>query len=373
MKAGWTEKRVGDILQLEYGKPLEDKLRKADGLYPAYGANGEKARSDEFYCDKPSIIVGRKGSAGEINLTEARFWPLDVTYYVTFDERQYDLQFLFYLLTMLELPRLAKGVKPGINRNEVYSQAVLVPPLPEQRRLVALLDAAFAGIAMAKANTEANLQNARAVFDSHLEAVFSQRGAGWEEKKLGEISKINYGYTESACAENVGPKFLRITDIQNNFVDWSKVPYCPIEAIDYPKYKLVDGDIVFARTGATTGKSYVVSNPPDAVFASYLIRVQLRAEALSPSFVNLFFQTKSYWDNIRLGATGSAQGGFNATKLSEMIIPFPKAPAEQQRIIAKLNAFRAETQRLEALSRLKLAALAELKQALLHQAFAGAL
>lgn len=101
MKRLWTEKRVGEILTLEYGKPLDDVDRKPDGLYPVYGANGEKDRSDRFYFDRPSIIVGRKGSAGEVNLTDEKFWPLDVTYFVTFDEQQHDLRFLYYLLTTL--------------------------------------------------------------------------------------------------------------------------------------------------------------------------------------------------------------------------------------------------------------------------------
>ncbi len=96
---------------MEYGKPLPKSKRKDGGLYPVYGANGEKDRTDEYYHDKQSIIVGRKGSAGEINLTGKKFWPLDVSYFVTFDYKKYDLNFLYYLLGNLELPKLAKGVK----------------------------------------------------------------------------------------------------------------------------------------------------------------------------------------------------------------------------------------------------------------------
>lgn len=136
----WEEKSVGEIVRLEYGKPLDGGDRKPDGQYPVYGANGEKDRTDKFYYDKPSIIIGRKGSAGEINLTEPKFWPLDVTYFITFDEQQHDLRFLYYLLTTLGLPSLAKGVKPGINRNEVYSQVTRIPLLPEQQRIAVKLD-----------------------------------------------------------------------------------------------------------------------------------------------------------------------------------------------------------------------------------------
>ena len=94
---------------------------------------------NNFLYENPSIIVGRKGSAGEITLTEPKFWALDVTYYVTFDEERYSLDFLYYLLKKLDLPSLATGVKPGINRNNVYSISVKVPTLSSQKRISAVL------------------------------------------------------------------------------------------------------------------------------------------------------------------------------------------------------------------------------------------
>jgi len=248
-----------------------------------------------------------------------------------------------------------------------------IPPLPEQQRIVRILDEAFAAIATARANTERNLQNARDLFESHLNAVFSQRGEGWVVRPLRDLSLIGYGYTASACREQVGPKFLRITDIQDNRVDWSDVPYCRVDASDLPKYRLANGDIVFARTGATTGKSYLVTDPPEAVFASYLIRVQLVAGELVPQFVNLFFQTRAYWEAIQAGVSGSAQGGFNATKLGELPVPFPESIAQQRAIVSELGGLSAETSRLAALYQRKLAALEELRKSLLHQAFAGEL
>ena len=124
---------------------------------------------------------------------------------------------------------------------------------------------------------------------------------GWEVKELAAVSAINYGYTESASSEPVGPRFLRITDIQDDRVEWESVPYCKIEAAVVPKYRLASGDIVFARTGATTGKSFLVDDPPDAVFASYLIRLRLLDKTLLPEFVSLFFQTAGYWQSIKDG------------------------------------------------------------------------
>ena len=137
---GWVEVTVKKVLSLEYGKPLDRSERKEKGLYPVYGANGIKARSDKYYCDVPSIIVGRKGSAGELTMTEDRYWPLDVTYFVKFDKDKYDLKFLLYMLSRLNMPSLATGVKPGINRNKVYAKKVFVPPLDQQKIIAKKLD-----------------------------------------------------------------------------------------------------------------------------------------------------------------------------------------------------------------------------------------
>lgn len=132
---GWDTKKIREILKLEYGKPLCDSLRKNDGKYPVYGANGIKDRSDDFYCNEKTIIVGRKGSAGELTLTEEKFWPLDVTYFVKLDSKKYDLIFVFHMLTYLNLPKLATGVKPGINRNAVYEISVNVPDINIQMQI----------------------------------------------------------------------------------------------------------------------------------------------------------------------------------------------------------------------------------------------
>ena len=158
----------------------------------------------------------------------------------------------------------------------------------------------------------------------------------WQAAKLATLSTINYGYTEKASTEPVGPRFLRITDIRTDGVDWKSVPFCPIDSAVLPKFRLAHDDIVFARTGATTGKSHLVQDPPEAVFASYLIRLRLRTDQLLPRFLNLYFQTADYWCSIEAGSTGSAQGGFNARKLGELSIRFPP-PEEQRRIVAILD------------------------------------
>ncbi|MGL5754962.1 MAG: restriction endonuclease subunit S [Paraclostridium sp.] len=149
------------------------------------------------------------------------------------------------------------------------------------------------------------------------------------------IEKINYGYTESATMDKVGPKFLRITDIKENGVDWNTVPYCTIYEKNYDKYKLNKGDIVVARTGATTGKNYIIDEDVEAVFASYLIRFTLR-EDINRKYVSYFMKTQDYWNQIMEERKGIAQPGVNAQKLSNIVIPLPPL-AEQERIVKRIE------------------------------------
>ena len=247
MKTNWQTQKLGDILKLEYGKPLPKSKRDVNGKYPVYGANGEKERSNDFYFDKPSIMVGRKGSAGELNLTEEKFWPLDVTYFVTFDEKKYDLKFLYDLLITLELPRLAKGVKPGLNRNEVYAIEVEVPTLAEQRRLVKILDEVFEKVATAKENAEKNLQNSKELFESYARTAFENPGS-WSTKPLGEVCNLYQGIainakTRHALVEKSELPLLRIKDLKNNTVEQY------IDPNNYPKNALVvESDLIYTKT-----------------------------------------------------------------------------------------------------------------------------
>ena len=153
--------------------------------------------------------------------------------------------------------------------------------------------------------------------------------------KLGSISdKIDYGLTTSAQdIDDDKPKFLRITDIQNNSVNWDSVPSCECTEKDYEKYALRKGDVVFARTGATTGKSFLIQDCPQAVFASYLIRVS-PSSRINSEYLSWFFQTSNYWRKITFSSTGTAQPGVNSTKLKELEIPLP--PLEEQKRIAAI-------------------------------------
>ena len=295
---------------------------------------------------------------------------------VRFDKAAILPAFFNYFAQESEYLRLVASRCTGTTRNRISRSSlgeieVPFPSLREQERIVAILDQAFAGIAAATERIEASIINSKTSFETLLDAALIRTSKDWPSKRLSEVSMIDYGYTESATNERVGPKFLRITDIQDGSVDWDRVPYCKIPDESIPKYLLQDGDIVFARTGATTGKSFQVANPPHAVFASYLIRVRQTKADIIPPLLSYLFKTTSYWKAVRAGTSGSAQGGFNATKLAALEICYPKSTEEQRTLALELDSLAGETDRLKSVYQNKLAALGALKQSLLHQAFSG--
>ena len=159
---------------------------------------------------------------------------------------------------------------------------------------------------------------------------------GWVWTVVSDITtSILYGISESA--KNIGKyKLLRITDIQENHVNWTCVPFTDYEEEKAKSYLLKDGDIVFARTGATVGKSYLVAGiNQETLYASYLIRVQ-SSENILTKYVKLFFESGYYWEQIELNSVGIGQPNVNGTILGNLNIPLPPL-AEQQRIVAEIE------------------------------------
>ena len=159
---------------------------------------------------------------------------------------------------------------------------------------------------------------------------------GWAWTTVNNISKsIIYGVSESAKSEGKY-KLLRITDIQNNKVDWETVPFTDFDDDKVASYILYDGDIVFARTGATVGKSYLIKGlSQKAIYASYLIRVQT-FDLILPEYVKLFFESGYYWEQIELTSVGIGQPNVNGTILGSLNIPLPPF-AEQKRIVIEID------------------------------------
>ncbi|MFS2585300.1 restriction endonuclease subunit S [Bacteroides uniformis] len=161
---------------------------------------------------------------------------------------------------------------------------------------------------------------------------------GWEWERWGNIAlSIQYGYNAPAL-ERGDIKMVRISDIHDNVVQWENVPFCNIEAYDIDTYLLKENDILFARTGGTVGKSFLVQSVPEpAIYAGYLIRTRYSKE-LCPQYLKSFMESRLYWEQLKSGTIATAQPNCNGKTLGRMLLPIPPK-AEQSRLVQKLASF----------------------------------
>jgi type I restriction enzyme S subunit len=367
----WPVKTLGDVATIATGK-IDVNAATENGEYPFFTCSRDVYRIDDAPFEGKAILVAGNGDLN-VKYYEGRFNAYQRTYFLfARDENKCYPRYLFWFLENY-LDVLRSGASGStikyIRLGDLSEASIAVPPLEEQKRIVALLDTATERVTELTACYEQARTHANNLFASALRDAL-ESNPDWPVKTLGDISEIAYGYTESAKNEEVGPKFLRITDIKDRGVNWDEVPFCPIDTEQLKRHRLEDGDIVFARTGATTGKSFLVIDPPLAVCASYLIRLRIDKKMVSPDFLNLNFQTTGYWKQVNDGMSGAAQGGFNATKLGLLEIPVPSL-AEQKKIVVQLDSMRAKTSEMVAAYDAKLTAAKNLRQSILEAAFAG--
>lgn len=257
----------------------------------------------------------------------------------------------------------------AIRPAHVLEYEIPLPPLAEQRRVVARIENLAAKIGDARSFHQRATAEVEALLTSASARFFRPR-QGWATLLVGEFCEpAQYGYTESATEQPIGPRFLRITDIQNGRVDWERVPFC--RCPELTKYLLKPGDLVFARTGATTGKSLLIRECPEAIFASYLIRLRVR-HTVSVDYLYRYFQSPSYWEQIADEKKGTGQSNLNGTKLQKLKVPVAP-PDEQRRIVAELQALHAEVDQLKRHQSDTSAELDALLPAILDRAFKGEL
>jgi type I restriction enzyme S subunit len=367
MKEGWQTKRLGDVATLQRGFDLPTRNR-VHGEFPLVSSSGIIDTHHEGPVKAPGVATGRSGSIGNVFYVEKDFWPLNTVLFVK-DFHGNNPRFVFHLLRKFDLTRFASGAGvPTLNRNFVHDETVVVPSLSEQRRIVGILDEAFAGIATAKAAAEKNLQNAHALFESHLNAVFTQRGEGWNEKLLGDVSGFQGGSqppksTFSTTCKNGYVRLLQIRDFKTD----DKAVYIAMS----PKNRVCSNDdIMIGRYGASVGQ---IHRGKSGAYNVALIKTIPDEATIDRDFF-YYYLTSSLFQQPLLTVAGSrsAQAGFSKTDIADYLVPLPPLPKQRQ-IVGQLDGLSQGTQQLESIYKRKLAALDALKKSLLHQAFSGQL
>jgi type I restriction enzyme S subunit len=373
----WQTKRLGDVLQLNYGKSLSVKYR-VEGPIPVYGSNGIVGSHNEAIVDAPGLIVGRKGSAGQVHRSLGPFCPIDTTFYVTAaDAPDTDLEFLYYLLRHLDLTRITGDVGvPGLNREMAYMEPVHFPAaLPEQKKIAHILSTVQRAIEaqerIIQTTTELKKALMHKLFTEGLrnepqkQTEIGPVPESWEVVPLGELLEIaQYGMSVKGNPEGDYP-ILRMTNQVNGQIVGRNLQFVEITDGDFEKFKVERADILFNRTNSLdlVGRTAIFNLEGEFVFASYLIRLRTDETKLNSFFLNSYFNTDEIQARLKSIATRAvSQSNISATRLKGFPIPKPSLD-EQDEIVAHATAL----DRKLAIHRSKLEQIQDLFRTILHE------
>lgn len=380
MKEGWERKKLGEVCEvMNGGTPKTGIPENWDGSHlwitPAemgkrltpYVSDTERKLTDLGLRDSSagmlppkSVILSSRAPIGHLVInTDPMATNQGCKGLIPRSQLHYKYLY-YYLLCIVDLLNLlgTGATFKELSGGKLKEVTIPVPPLPEQQRIVAILDKAFNGIAKAKANAEKNLKNARQLFESHLNSVFSQQGEEWVVKTLDEISL------------NLDSKRIPIT--KSDRVSGEYPYYGASGIVDYvADYIFEDDTLLVSEDGA----NLLARSTPIAFSVSGKYWVNNHAHILK--FENMATQqfVEFYLESIKLDdyITGAAQPKLNQKALNSIPIAIPKQVEDQAKIVDSIEQLSNETKLLESIYQKKIEALDALKKSILHQAFSGKL
>jgi type I restriction enzyme S subunit len=394
--SGWKWSSLTDLARLESGHtPSRKHPEYWGGAIPWIGIGDAKANdgrrigsteestnrlgienSSARVLPENTVCLSRTASVGYV-VVMGRPMATSQDFVNWVCSKDLDHNFLKYLFIAEDedLLRFASGaVHQTIYFPEVKAFHICHPPIQEQQRIVAILDEVFAGIAIAKANAEKNLQNARALFESHLQSVFSQPGKDWVDSTIGEVIRFIDYRGKTPVKTTSGIRLITAKNVKMGYVQETPMEF--IASANYRSWMTrgipQKGDVLFT-TEAPLANVAQLDTEEKVAFAQRIIIMQSEKAELDSTFLKYLLLSGPVQQRIRAEGTGATVQGIKASLLKLISISFPKTLAEQEQIVEKLDALNEETQRLESIYQRKLAALEALKKSLLHQAFTGQL
>jgi type I restriction enzyme, S subunit len=405
MKAGWVTKTLEDIADVKGGKrvPKGYKLQSEPTQHPYitvsdFSDDGTVDTSNIRYVSDAVFEQIKRYTISSNDLYLSIAGTIGKTGYVppeldgaSLTENACKLvfhsgisrDFIFYFTKTDDFARQAGthtriAAQPKLALERLKTITLPVPTsLSEQQRIVGILDEAFDGIATAKANAEQNRQNARALFESHLQAVFTQRGEGWEEKTLEEVCIIGDGnhssnYPKKDELVESGVPFIRATNLVAGRISGDDMRFLsPQKHAQLKKGHLKTGDVLITNRGEIGKMAIVDPDYDNSNLNSQIAWLRCR-EGIDNKFLFHVLNSGDIQSHFQVSKSGAALQQFTIKQLKALKVPAPPKPL-QQSIVSKLDILEEETQRLESIYQQKLAALDELKKSLLHQAFTGQL
>ena len=393
MKQGWEIKKLGEVLKIQNGYAFNSKLFTIEAGTPLIrirdikNGTGTETSFNGEYDKKYEVRAGDFliGMDGEFGCYEWKGGTALLNQRVCrlqdFSNR-INSRFLFYginkYLKAIEDVTAFATVK-HISSKQIEAIEIPLPPLPEQQRIVSILDKAFAAIAKAKANAEQNLRNAKEVFESYLQGVFEGKGEGWEEKSLGEVCELKPPKKEARekLTESDSVTFLPMEDlgVLNKEIIGVKERLLKDVAGSYTYF--ADNDVLLAKITPCfeNGKIGIARNLINGVGFGSSEYIVFRSKGNIESDYLYYFLSRNQLREEGKKFMSGAVGHKRVSKdwIENYVIPFPKSTQTQQSIVQKLDALSSETKKLEAIYQQKISDLEELKKSILQKAFNGEL
>ena len=329
------------MIELKRGYDLPNAAR-LPGAVPIVSSSGVSGFHAEAKVSGPGVVTGRYGTLGQVFYVEEDFWPLNTALYVR-DFKGNDRRFVGALLESMDLAQHdGAAAVPGLNRNQLHTLRVRVPDIGGQQRIAGILQSIDELIRNIRRRVELLEEIAREIYrewfvrfrypgHENVSLADSPLGPipdGWETPRLADLVSTQYGYTESASRQPVGPRYLRGMDInKSSYVDWTAVPFCPISEGDRTKFAIEPGDVFVIRM-ADPGKVGICEVKVDAVFASYLVRLRPRSDDLDSYFLFFTLCEDSYQGWVTGASTGATRKSVSAKVMTEPQIVLP--PLSQQ-------------------------------------------
>lgn len=370
---GWKWIKLGDILSVKSGSFLPAREMNQSGRFPVYGGNGINGYHNEFMFEEPQIVIGRVGALCEcVQLTQPKAWITDNALYVDQKKISFDDEFMAICLTYLDLNKYANSMaQPVVSAKIIYSIEIPLPPLPEQKRIVAILNEQMAAVEKARAAAEAQLQAAKTLPAAYLREVFdSPEAQKWQRKKLGEVCKIiaplvdpkvpEYGILPHVNGENIESGTCRLTYLNTAFE----------EGMTSGKYLFDSGDILYTKLRPYLRKVAVVDFQGLCSADTYPIKVD--SKYLDNQFTGWLLVSDTFTNYANEASARARMPKLNREQLFAWETPIP--PIHEQKAMAeKLNRKIDEVKSLCETLQDQLDTIKQLPAALLRQAFNGEL
>lgn len=392
MKQGWEKKTIGDVCKVIAGQSPESKYYndKGNGL-PFY--QGKKDYGEKYIRDPKTwttkvtkeaeandILMSVRAPVGPINFSTQKIC-IGRGLAAIRAKKQIDKEFLFNFLLKYENEIVGNtgAVFNSINKSQIEAIEIPLPPLPEQQRIVAILDKAFSAIERSRKNAEQNLKNARELFESYLQGVFSILFQKSEQKTLSELAKIIGGYSfKSGDFKKEGKyQVLRMGNVRPGIIRENENPVY-IDALEekaLTKALLLPNDVIITQTGTKNKRDYgftVIIEKDNYLLNQRIASIRF-TDNYHPKFFLYFSWTNIFKDQYFANETGTVgQGNVGIGAITDAKVPFIPVK-EQKMFIEKLDALSAETKKLESLYQKKIVDLEELKKSILQNAFKGCL